>query len=213
MTTLAWLAIAYAIAFVINVFPAFMPATWTVLAFFYVHYKLPLLILTVGGALFSSLGRLVLAWAARRWGRKIVPAKKRTEIDALGSWLDDRPSWQVPLVVFVGSLGLIPSNQLFITAGLTKMRLAPVVAGFFAGRVISYTVSALATSKVANSLASILRNYWTSPGSWVIQLVSVAAIVGFTMIPWTKVLHIPVPAATGQAQSTPAATGQTPSKG
>ena len=200
MTTLLWLVIAYAIAFVINIIPAFMPATWTVLAFFYVHDKLPLLLLTVGGAVFSTLGRLVLAWAAGRWGRKIVPVKQRTEIDALGAWLDNRPSWQVPLVVFVASLGLVPSNQLFITAGLTKMRLAPVAAGFFAGRAISYTVSAQVTAKAAGSLAGLLRNYWSSPSVWVIQLISLAVIVGFSMIPWRKVLHISTPTATEQTQ-------------
>lgn len=201
MTTLAWLAIAYAVTFVINVIPAFMPATWQVLAFFYIRYKLPLLLLTVGGALFSSLGRLVLALAARRWGRKIVPAKQRTEIDALGTWLDDRPSWQVALTVFVFSLGPIPSNQLFIAAGLTTTSLEPVAAGFFAGRIISYTFSVAAASKAAGSLETILRNYWTSPSSWVIQLVSFAAVVVFTMIPWRKVLHISVPTVTAQTQS------------
>lgn len=199
--TLAWLAVAYAIAFVINVFPAFMPATWTVLAFFYVHYKLPLLLLAVGGALFSTLGRLVLAVATRRWGRKIVPAKKRTEIDALGKWLDERPSWQVPLAVFVGSLGPIPSNQLFVAAGLTRTRLAPVAAGFFAGRIISYTLSALAVSKVATSLNTLLRDYWNSPRAWMIQLLSLAALVAFTMIPWRRVLHISVPTAAGQTRA------------
>jgi membrane protein YqaA with SNARE-associated domain len=201
MNTLTWLLIAYAIAFVINVIPAFMPATWTVLAFFYVHYHLPLLLLTVGGAAFSTLGRLVLAWAMRRWGRKIVPAKHRAELDGLSTWLDNRPSWQVPLAVFVGSLGPIPSNQLFIAAGLTTVRLAPVAMGFCAGRVISYTVSALAVSKVTTSLESMLRNYWSSPSAWVIQLISLAAIVVFTMIPWTKVLHISVPTVAEQTQS------------
>ncbi|HEX6510420.1 MAG TPA: hypothetical protein VF221_22555 [Chloroflexota bacterium] len=202
MTTLAWLAIAYAVAFVINVIPAFMPATWAVLAFFYVHYKLPLLLLTVGGAAFSSLGRLVLALATRRWGRKFVPAKQRREIDALGTWLEQRPAWQIPLAVFIFSLvGVIPSNQLFIAAGLTTIRLAPVVLGFFAGRVISYTVAAVATSKVTYSLDALLKNYLSSPSAWLIQLLSLAAVVGFTMIPWTKVLHIPVPSTTVQTQS------------
>lgn len=201
MTTLAHLVTAYAVTFVINVIPAFMPSTWTVLAFFYIHYKLPLLLLTVGGAVFSTLGRLVLALIARRWGRKIIPSKKVGEIDALGTWLEQRPSWQMPLAVFVGSLGPIPSNQLFIAAGLTKIRLAPVAAGFFAGRVISYTISVSAVSKAAGSLASILRNYWSSPSAWVIQLVSLAAIVAFTMIPWSKVLHISVPTVTEQAQA------------
>ncbi|HLJ66453.1 MAG TPA: hypothetical protein VKX16_03735 [Chloroflexota bacterium] len=194
MTTLAWLLIAYGVAFAINAIPAFMPATWAVLAFFYVHYKLPLLILTIGGAVFSTLGRLVLAWVARHWGRRIVPAAKRQELDALSSWLENRPAWQVPFVVFIFSvIGVIPSNQLFIGAGLTTTPLAPVALGFFAGRAISYTGAALLTSRVTYSLEGLLRNYWSSPSAWLVQLVSLAAIVAFTMIPWSKVLHISIP--------------------
>lgn len=210
MTALAHLAVAYATAFVINVIPAFMPSTWLVLAFFYIHYKLPLLLVTIGGAVFASLGRLVLALATRRWGRKIVPAKDRTELDGLGTWLDQRPSWQVPVAVLVYSLGPFPSNQLFIAAGLTRTRLAPVVAGYFVGRVVSFTVSAAATSRAADSLESILRNYWNSPRGVVIQIVSFAALIAFTMIPWRKVLHIPDPTVTQGTQSQGAETAQRP---
>lgn len=198
ITTLAWLAIAHAVAFVINVFPAFMPATRVVPAFFYAHHNLPRVLLTAGGALFSSTGHLILALAPRRCGRKIMRAKKRTEIDTPGRWLDEQPSWRVPPAASFGSLGLTPSNQLFIAAGLTRTRLLPVVVGFFAGRIISYVVSALAVSRVANSIASILRDSWNSPRAWGIQLLSLAARVAVTMIPWTKRLHISVPAATGQ---------------
>lgn len=214
MTSLVWLLIAYAVSFVINVIPAFMPATWAVLAFFYVHYHLPLLLVTVGGAVCSSLGRLVLALITRRWGRKLVPAKQQTEIDALGTWLEQRPAWQIPLAVFLFSLvGVIPSNQLFIAAGLTTTRLGPVVLGFFGGRVVSYTVAAVATSKVTYSLDSLLRHAWSSPSAWLIQLVSLAAIIVFTRIPWSKVLHISLPAGTAQAQAQKQAAGTTQSGG
>ena len=69
-----------------------------------------------------------------------------------------------------------------------------------AGRAISYTVSAQVTAKAAGSLAGLLRNYWSSPSVWVIQLISLAVIVGFSMIPWRKVLHISTPTATEQTQ-------------
>lgn len=202
MTALAWLFVAYGVSFVINLIPAFMPATWTVLAFFYVHYRLPLLLLTVGGAVFSTLGRLVLALTARRWGRRIVPAKKRRELDALSAWLEQRPAWQIPLAVFIFSLvGVIPSNQLFIAAGLTTTRLAPVALAFFAGRAVSYTTAAIATSKVTYSLDGLLRNYWSSPSAWLVQLLSLAAVVAFTMIPWSKVFHLSLPTGAYPEQS------------
>ena len=194
MTTVTWLAAAYGIAFVMNVIPGFMPATWTVLAFFYVRYHLPLLLLTVGGAASSSLGRLVLALATRRWGRNIVREKDRTELDILSTWAEHRPAWQIPLFVFVFSVvGVVPSNQLFLAAGLTSVRLRPVVLAFFAGRSISYTVSALAAAKVTYGLTGLMKNYWSSPSAWLIQLVSLALIVAFSRIPWSKVLHISIP--------------------
>src|SRR5579872_5437342 len=190
MTNVVHLLIAYATSFVINMIPAGMPATWQVLAFFYIRYKPPLLLLTVGGAVFSGLGRVVLALITRRWGRKIVPAKQLANLDALSSWLEERPAWQLPFVVFVGSLGPIPSNQMFIALGLTSIDLRPVTAGFFAGRAISYTLSVAATSKVAGSLESIQRHSLTNASGWVIQLISFGSIILFTMIPWAKILHI-----------------------
>ncbi len=44
-----------------NVIPFFMPATWTVLAFIAITYKIPLLPLAIIGATFATMGRLTLA--------------------------------------------------------------------------------------------------------------------------------------------------------
>ena len=43
---IGWTLLAYAIAFVINIVPAFMPSTWMVLAFFHIQFDLPILPLT-----------------------------------------------------------------------------------------------------------------------------------------------------------------------
>ena len=69
---IGWTLLAYAITFFINIIPAFMPSTWMVLAFFHIQFDLPILPLTLGGALFSGLGRIVLdvEWpraTARAW--------------------------------------------------------------------------------------------------------------------------------------------------
>ena len=58
---IGWTLLAYVIAFVIDIVPAFMPSTWIVLAFFHIQFDLPILPLTLGGALFSGFGRIVLA--------------------------------------------------------------------------------------------------------------------------------------------------------
>lgn len=197
MDTLLHLLLAWAIDFTINVVPAFMPPSWTILAFFYVHFHLPLLVLTVGGATSSTLGRLVLAWEARHWGRRIISDDQRREMSALGNWLRERPGWQIPLAVLVFSLGPIPSNAIFIAAGLTGVRMVPVVIGFWVGRVISYTVNAFLTQKVVNTFQGVVESYVTSTSGWIFQIAVIVVMAGFTFIPWTKLLHIQVPGTPG----------------
>jgi membrane protein YqaA with SNARE-associated domain len=191
MSTLAWIVIAWAVAFVANVIPAFMPPTWSILGFFYVHYGLPLLPLTIGGAVASSLGRLVLALASRSFGWRFLSAERQRNLRHLGTWLDRRPSWQVPLTVLVFSLGPIPSNQIFIAAGLTGMNLRPVVGGFFVGRVISYTAAAVLLHVAAERIEDALLRYWNNTSALAIQVLMLAAVVAFTLVDWPKLLHLP----------------------
>lgn len=187
------LLLAWAIDFTINVVPAFMPPSWTLLAFFYVHFHLPLLVLTVGGATTSTLGRLVLSWEARHWGRRIISDRQKREMAALGAWLAKRSVWQIPLAVLVFSLGPVPSNAIFIAAGLTSVRMLPVVIGFWIGRVISYTVNAYLTHKIVSTFQGIVQEYVSSLGGWIFQIAVILVLAGFTFIPWTKLLHIQVP--------------------
>jgi uncharacterized membrane protein YdjX (TVP38/TMEM64 family) len=99
--------------------------------------------------------------------------------------------------VLVFSLGPVPSNAIFIAAGLTSVRMVPVVIGFWVGRVISYTVNAYLTHKIVSSFQGIVEQYLTSASSWIFQVVAIAAMAGFTFIPWTRILHIQVPGSPG----------------
>ncbi len=199
MHTILQLLLAWAIDFIINVVPAFMPPSWTLLAFFYIHFHLPLLVLTIGGATSSTLGRLVLAWEAQHWGRRIISKQQKREMSALGAWLAQRPSWQIPLAVLVFSLGPVPSNAIFIAAGLASLRMLPVVVGFWVGRVISYTINAYLTHRIVSTFHGIVEQYVTSVSGWIFQIVAIVALAGFTFIPWTRILHIQVPGTTESA--------------
>jgi hypothetical protein len=68
---------AYAVVFVVNLVPAFMPPTWSILAYFLIRFDLPLLPLAVGGALAASSGRCVLALASNRYGRRVLSPGRR----------------------------------------------------------------------------------------------------------------------------------------
>lgn len=189
MTFAGQLLLAYLIVFLMNLAPAFMPPTWSVLAFFLIRDDLPLLPLSVGGAIAASLGRLVLALASRRWGPRLVPARQREGLRELGEWLDRRARWTAPAAVLVYSFGPIPSNQLFIAAGLTRMRLGPLVGAFFVGRLISYTFWVYTAHRVSASLENIFLGYWGNLGALAVQLLVLGLLVAFTRIDWLRVVR------------------------
>src|SRR5919197_6625513 len=84
---LTTIALVLAVTFVINVVPALMPPTWSVLAFIVARYDLPLLPLAVAGALASSAGRWVLALGSRRWGPRFLSQERCRRLERLGEWI------------------------------------------------------------------------------------------------------------------------------
>lgn len=188
---LTGLILVYALVFLINVVPAFMPPTWSILAFFLIRFDLPLLPLALGGAIAASLGRTALALLSRRFGRRMLTPERHENLLRLGQWLEERARWATPIAVLVYSFGPIPSNQLFIAVGLAEMRLAPVVAAFFVGRVISYTFWAFTAHEVIDRLDNVFVGYWSNLAALAFQIAVIVLLVIFTRIDWPKVLHLP----------------------
>ncbi len=201
MTPFEWLLAAYAVALAINVIPYFMPATWMVVAFFLIVLHLPFWPLCVGCAIASTAGRCILAWTSSRWGRRLLSPKREQNVAALGSWLNQRADWRRALEVFVYALGPIPSNQIFIAAGLARASIGPVAAGFFVGRLLSYPVLAGGARGVNDRFDNLFMRAWHDPKTLILELASIAAIVVFTRIDWPRVLHIPMPPGVDQAKS------------
>jgi membrane protein YqaA with SNARE-associated domain len=186
-----WLGAAYLVVFFINLMPAFMPPTWSILAFFLIQYDLPLFPLAFGGAVAATSGRLVLALASRRWGRQLIPLEQRERLTQLGRWLDEKSRWAAPAAVLIYSFGPIPSNQLFIAAGLTCIRLGPIVGAFFVGRLLSYTFWAYTAHQVVRRFNDIFVGYWSNVTALAIQLFVIALLVLFTRINWPRLLGLP----------------------
>lgn len=193
MHTLLWLLIAYLVNFAIQLPPALMPPSWALLAYFYIHFHLPLLPLTLGGAVSSTLGRLVLALGAQRLGRRFMSPQKQQNLDYLGTWLNSRPAWQITGAVFLFAIGPIPSNQVFIAAGLTRTRLFSVAVGFVVGRAVSYTILAEATKKAVSQIQAIFAQYFHSWSALIGVAVTIGVIYALLRINWIKLLHIPMP--------------------
>lgn len=187
METAACLLAAFALIFVINVVPAFMPASWMVMAFFYIQFDLPLLLLTLGGALCSGLGRMVLARGSR-WLKRGYMHDRRADLDELGRFLDERRH-AVGSTVFLYSLSPLPTNNLFIAAGMTEVNLVWVLAGFWSARALADTFWVWTTDQVFDSLTQVFGNVY---GSWfgiAFQLLGITSIALLYFLPWAKWLR------------------------
>jgi hypothetical protein len=202
MSAASWTLVAWAVVFAINLVPYFMPPTWAVVSFFLIAYQLPFWPLCIGCALSATAGRCGLALISERWGRRLLTSQQRANVSALGQWLNERAGWRKAVAVMVYSLGPIPSNQVFIAAGLSGSSLTPIAAGFLAGRLVSYPVLAFSVRGVTGRLDTLFTNGWRDPKAIALELLSIVGVVLFARIDWPRVLHLPVPSVKGAASTT-----------
>lgn len=182
-----WILLCWGIVFAINLVPAFMPSSWMVMAFFYIQFDLPLLPLTIGGALVSGLGRMLLArgsgWFSRRYMRG-----SRDDLDLLGRYLARYKHVAAP-ATFVYTLSPLPTNNLFIAAGMVGINLLWVLVGFWAGRMIADTFWVWTTERVFTSLRDVFTGAFNTPWAIALQLLSAALVAVLCLLPWAKWLR------------------------
>jgi hypothetical protein len=187
MSTIEQIGIVVGVVFAVNLMPIFGPPTWAVLVYFGFRYELPQPLLVLAGASASAAGRLVLATVFRQIGYRL-PRKRRTDLEAIGATLTDkrRGRWGVLALFLVSPL---PSTQLFEAAGLTpQVRLLPITAAFFCGRLVTYSIYVAGASVAAATLESLLDDGFASPWLIALQLLLLALLVAFVLTPWAKIL-------------------------
>lgn len=183
--TLAFLALAWLIVLLVNILPAFMPPTWAVLATFHIaRPELPLLPLTIGGAAMSALGRSRLALLSRAGGR-ILPERDRRNAEALGA-LFERHQRLGLAFLFAYCLGPLPSNALFIAAGLGRVRLGVVTVAFFLSRAVADTFWVWGAGRASGSLTKTFEDYLTSWQAIALQLLTIVVVILILRLPWTR---------------------------
>jgi hypothetical protein len=185
--TVLWLLAAFALVFLINLVPAFMPSSWMVLAFFYIKFDLPLLVLTIGGAIVSGFGRLALAKGSAEFRRRFMRGKE-PDLRRLGAYLDEHRRFAAP-ATFVYTLTPFPTNNLFIAAGMVGVNLRWVLAGFWAGRILADTFWVWTTHRVFNSIGDVFSE--TVGGRVAIGLQSASLLSVFLLyqLPWGRWLQ------------------------
>jgi hypothetical protein len=164
-----------------------MPSTWMVLAFFYIKFDLPLLLLTIPGAIVSGLGRLLLAKGSTLLKRRLVKDEE-ANLQELGHFLEKRRHY-VGLATFLYTLTPFPTNNLFIAAGLTEVRMAWVLAGVWCGRILADSFWVWTTHRVFESLGDL---FGATFGNWLavaLQIASLTSVVLLFKVPWARWLR------------------------
>jgi len=175
--------VAFAVI-VLNAVPAFMPPTWVFLAYIHLTSGGDLLSLALLGAVCSTIGRIILA----KWSGPLVGAfmnkSMRSNAEFAQKELSRKPFASF-LFTFLYALSPFPSNAIFILAGTAGLRLAPIISGFFLGRLISYyalLVAAGFTADAVGSQLSLEGNY-----RWLLDIAGIAATLVFFLVDWKEI--------------------------
>ena len=172
----------------VNLMPAFGPPTWSIIILYGLNSKLPVPALVLIGALAAASGRLLLAYAFRLLADRL-PEKTRRNLAAASEALGRRKRNAI-LGLGLFALSPLPSAQLFEAAGLTKVRLLPFTAAFFAGRVVSYSIYAFSAHHIReSSLGDAFRRSLTYPVGVAVMLALLGLIVVLSLIDWVKGLR------------------------
>jgi membrane protein YqaA with SNARE-associated domain len=164
-----------------------MPPTWALLAYFHLRDGMPIWLLALVGASAATLGRAMLASVSENYGPRIVPDAWRQNIEHLVETIRSRRSLGLS-ALGVFTLNPVPSNHLFIAAGIARAPMLPILTVFFFGRFVSYLVWIAVADVAFNSLSDVLG---ASTGIWavVIQIVGFIILILVMRIDWSKWLQ------------------------
>ena len=176
-----------AVVFGINLLPALGPPTWAVLVFFRFRYpEVPAPALILEGAVAATSGRFLLALAFRGLGRKL-PAKRQESLQVLGRAIgESRTGLLASFTLF--AVAPLPSAQLFEAAGLARIRLGRLLAAFFLGRLVSYSIYVFGASAAHQSLSRLFSKGLFSPQAIATELIGVALLLAVILIDWPSVI-------------------------
>jgi uncharacterized membrane protein YdjX (TVP38/TMEM64 family) len=178
--------LVFAGVFAVNLLPAFGPPTAAILVAVSLNLDLAPVPLVLGGALAAASGRLVLAHGARRL-RSRLSQERRAHLAAAQEFLLAKRSLTVTgLGLF--ALSPVPSGQLFTAAGLMDVRLLPLTAAFFAGRLVSYSIYVIGASAIEQSVGDAFTDAITSPLGIATQVVALAGLALLVRVDWADLL-------------------------
>lgn len=171
------------IVFITNVVPAFMPSTWIIVCYFYIRFGLNIWILSALSAIFSGLGRYMLAGFSSKLSTRFLNSKSMQNVKFLGDVLKRHPKWTFALS-FIWAIAPLPSNPFFIALGLSKVNIKVAILPFIVGRFLTYLFFAFYSKILYVSLKDSFTDSFTNPINLLIAISGFALILLYVLIDW-----------------------------
>ena len=166
-----------------------MPPTWIVLVFFYLTFHLLPLPVVLIGAVMATLGRIVLYYIAQSKFRPYLPKKSQKNLEQFAKYFNAKKHVTIPFLIAY-AFSPIPSNQVYILAGISKIRLRYIATTFFCGRLISYSLWITTAHLAAKNLPALFENHYGKVVPIAIDIAGLVVIYLLTRVNWKKYLKI-----------------------
>lgn len=172
----------------VNVIPLIMPPTWVVLAFFHLRWDLTVLPLAFFGALGAVTGRGLLALLSREFGLRFIPRRWQQNIETLVEAIRDHrgASW---LSMGLFALGPVPTDHLFIAAGIARAPLPPLLAIFGVSRFVSYLIWVSVAQTTTDSIGKLLRPSFGGGIALAAQVLGFVLLIAIMQVDWARILR------------------------
>ena len=167
---------------IVNTIPAFMPPTWTLLAWAHLEEGVPVLPLALLGAAGATTGRFLLALASRFFGDRIIPQRWKANIRALVDTIR-------PHKLGISAVVVLPTNQLFIAVGMAGTPLISLLLAFAVTRFASYVAWVMVADTAVSALRDTLHPTFGNSATVVAQVFSFVMLIVVMEVDWGKRLR------------------------
>ena len=169
----------------VNASPILMPPSWIVLTSFYLlDPNLNIVLLSVVGATGATIGRYILKKISGLF-RKFVGEEQKSNLDIIGDYLS-RKKFGYLIASFLFGATPLPSNMLFITYGLMKVKSMGIYIGFWIGRVLSYIIMIYFGNAVLKPFLEIFEDRLL--GILLVDVAGIVVIIFFASINWSLLI-------------------------
>ena len=169
----------------VNASPILMPPSWIILTSFYLlDPNLNIILLSLVGATGATIGRFFLKKISGLF-RKFIGEEQKSNLDIIGDYLN-RKKFGYLIASFLFGATPLPSNMLFITYGLMRVKSVGIYIGFWFGRVLSYIIMIYFGNAVLKPFIEIFEDRLT--GILLVDLAGIVVIILFASINWSLLI-------------------------